>query len=122
MPWRLKVVSSFGAAHFLRNYRGKCENLHGHNWRVELEVEGNTLDEAGLLVDFKVLKGILAEVLDALDHRLINDVPPFDRVNPSSENIAAFIYREAAKKLPAGVRVSSVTVWESDSSCACYWE
>ena len=118
--WRLKVIDSFSAAHFLRNYKGKCENLHGHNWKVELEVEGERLDETGLLIDFKELKKILKNVLELLDHRLINDIPPFDWQNPSSENIAKFISEKVEERLPEGVRVASVTVWESERACATY--
>ena len=121
MPWRLKVKNSFSAAHFLRNYHGKCERLHGHNWRVELEVEGDRLDEMGLLMDFKDLKRILGEVIDRLDHCLVNELSPFDRVNPSSENLARYIFEEVKKRLPEEVRVHSVTVWESDSACATYF-
>lgn len=121
MPWTLRVIDGFDAAHFLRNYRGKCENLHGHNWRVELEVEGDSLDDAGMLVDFKVLKGILKEVVERLDHVLLNEVAPFDEVNPSSENIARYIFEEVARRVPEGIRVRSVAVWESDTACAVYW-
>ncbi|NPA15136.1 MAG: 6-carboxytetrahydropterin synthase QueD [Deferribacteres bacterium] len=122
MGWILRVIDSFSAAHFLREYQGACENLHGHNWRVELEVVGDELDETGLLVDFKRLKAVLKEVLDVLDHRLLNEIPPFDRVNPSSENIARFIFCEAGKRLPESVKVKSVAVWESDRACAVYFE
>ena len=118
--WRLKVIDSFSAAHFLRNYKGKCENLHGHNWKVELEVEGESLDETGLLIDFKELKKMLKDVLELLDHRLINDISPFDQYNPSSENIARFISEKVEERLPEGVRVTSVTVWESEKACATY--
>ena len=122
MPWILKVTDSFSSAHFLRNYRGKCENVHGHNWKVELEVIGERLDETGLLIDFKVLKGILRDVLGVLDHRLLNEIPPFDTCNPSSENIAKVIFEQVRERLPEGVRVRSVTVWESDNACATYFE
>ncbi len=120
MPWILKVSDSFGSAHFLRNYRGKCENLHGHNWRVEVEVMGNEIDEAGMLVDFKVLKSALKRVIEPLDHRLLNEVPPFDVENPSSENLARYIFRRLQKEL--SVRVYRVTVWESENACATYFE
>ncbi len=122
MPWVLKVTDSFSSAHFLKNYRGKCENVHGHNWRVELEVVGEKIDKTGLLIDFKVLKGILKDVLGVLDHRLLNEIPPFDRCNPSSENIAKVIFEQVKERLPEGVRVRSVTVWESDNACATYFE
>lgn len=89
---------------------------------MELEVFGDKLDKTGLVLDFKLLKRILKEVLDRLDHRLINEIEPFDKINPSSENIARFIFEEVAGKLPEGVKVHSVTVWESDSACAKYFQ
>ncbi len=122
MGWILKVIDSFSAAHFLREYQGVCENLHGHNWRVELEVVGEELDKTGLLVDFKFLKTVLKEVLDVIDHKLINDIPPFDKLNPSSENIAKFIFQEVGLRLPKSVKVKAVSVWESDKACATYFE
>ena len=122
MEWTLKVIDFFSAAHFLRNYRGKCENLHGHNWKVELEVKGNRLNEAGFVMDFKELKRILKEIVEELDHKLLNEKPPFNRINPSSENIAKYIFDMDKEQLPPHVRISSVTVWESETSCASYSE
>ncbi len=121
--WVLKVRDSFSGAHFLRNYEGKCENLHGHNWLVEVEVEGDRLDEkTGILIDFKVIKGFLKDILEVLDHRLLNDLEAFRDVNPSAENIARFIYEEMKVRLSSypNVRVRAVTVWESENSCATY--
>lgn len=122
--WRLTVTSDFSSAHQLRNYCGKCENMHGHNFGVELCVEGDRLTpDTELLVDFKVLKQALKQVLDGLDHRHLNEVPPFDRLNPSSENLARHIYTAVAALLAdQPVRVVHVSVSEKDSSKATYRE
>ncbi len=124
--YELTVEDHFSSAHQLRGYMGKCENIHGHNWRVKLRVTGSSLDNIGLLVDFGVLKKILKEVLSRLDHVNLNDNPPFDRINPSSENIAEYICTAVQSDLAGGypgVTVSSVTVWESQtSSCTFYPE
>ena len=122
--WRLTVTSSFSSAHQLRNYCGKCENMHGHNFGVELCVEGHGLTpDTEILVDFKVLKKALNQVLETLDHRHLNEVPPFDRQNPSSENLARHIFTEVAALLrEEPVRVVFVAVSEKDSSRAEYSE
>lgn len=122
--WRLTVTSSFSSAHQLRNYCGKCENMHGHNFGVELCVEGDRLTpDTEILVDFKALKTALNQVLDTLDHRHLNEVPPFDRQNPSSENLARHIFTEVAALLrEEPVRVVFVAVSEKDSSRAEYSE
>ncbi|WP_449242385.1 6-carboxytetrahydropterin synthase QueD [Desulfovibrio sp.] len=122
--WRLTVTSDFSSAHQLRNYCGKCENMHGHNFGVELCVEGDRLTpDTELLVDFKVLKQALKQVLDSLDHRHLNEAPPFDRINPSSENLARHIFHETAALLAdQPVRVVHVSVSEKSSSKATYCE
>ncbi|RMG60387.1 MAG: 6-carboxytetrahydropterin synthase QueD [Deltaproteobacteria bacterium] len=120
--YRLRVRDSFASAHSLRGYEGNCERMHGHNWKVEVEVESCRLDDRGIAVDFRLLKDLLKEVIGKLDHRNLNDVPPFDDMNPSSENIAQFIYGEIKGKLPEGVSLSSVTVWESETASATYSE
>lgn len=122
--WRLTVTSSFSSAHQLRNYCGKCENMHGHNFGVELCVEGDRLTpDTEILVDFKVLKKALNQVLDTLDHRHLNEVPPFDKENPSSENLARHIFTEVAALLAdQPVRVVFAAVSEKDSSRAEYSE
>ena len=120
MPYELFIQADFSAAHALRGYKGKCERLHGHNWRVDLRLAGDRLDAGGMLLDFTDAKRILAEVLDPFDHRHLNEVPPFDRVNPSSENIARVVAEAVAERLPKGVRVASVTAWESDRCAATY--
>lgn len=118
--YTLEVDSDFAAAHRLREYKGQCENLHGHNWRVRLAVAGPRLDATGLLVDFGLLKGWLREELGRLDHEYLNDVPPFDTINPTSENIARHLAERIGARLPAGVRVQYVRVWESDRASAAY--
>ena len=119
--YQLDVESDFAAAHQLREYRGQCENLHGHNWRVRLSVRGDTLDASGMLIDFAVLKHELRDACRALDHRFLNELPPFDRVNPTSENLARHLAEALAARLPAGVRVAAVRVWESDRASASYF-
>lgn len=121
--WRLTITQDFSSSHQLRNYGGKCENMHGHNFGVEVVVEGDKLDDrVHYLVDFKELKRQTKSVLERLDHKHLNEVPPFDEINPSSENIAMFIYGELKPALPAEVRLVEVSVSEKDSSKATYWE
>ncbi|MFN3921020.1 MAG: 6-carboxytetrahydropterin synthase QueD [Caldimicrobium sp.] len=122
--YKLKVKDQFSSAHFLRNYQGACENLHGHNWTVELIVEGEELNEIEILIDFKDLKKILKEVLEELDHRLINDHPYFREKNPSSENLARFIFEGVKEKLRGfpQVKVKEVTVYETEKASATYYE
>ena len=118
--YTLTVEGNFSSAHQLRGYRGKCENLHGHNWKVVLGVRGEELDDIGLLIDFTVLKSMLKEILDGLDHTNINDIPYFTRHNPSAENIARYIaekFRTAlAERGFTKISMDSVTVWESETS------
>ena len=122
--WRLAVRSEFSAAHALRCYRGKCEALHGHNFSVEMVVEGSSLqDGTDLLVDFTVLKSRLNRVLEGLDHRLLNESAPFDKVNPSSENLARHIWLSLAPLMAEpGIRLHSVTVGEKAGQSATYME
>ena len=121
--YELIITSAFSAAHRLRGYKDKCENLHGHNWKVELAVRGTGLNGIGLLLDFKILKERLKSILDGLDHTYLNDLSHFKKVNPSSENIAKFIYKQASKLLNSGeITVSAVSVWETESSRAVYRE
>ncbi|RME27073.1 MAG: 6-carboxytetrahydropterin synthase QueD [Deltaproteobacteria bacterium] len=119
--YRIKVIRTFAAAHHLRNYNGKCENTHGHNYRVEVEVEADRLDGAGLAVDFGVVKARLDEVLDYLDHCDLNALPEFTERNPSAENIARVVYEKLKGAFSGeGTRLAAVSVWESDTSCATY--
>jgi len=114
----------FSAAHSLREYGGNCENLHGHNWIVELVCQSETLDDIGMILDFRVLKKALSDVLDKLDHSFLNDLEPFKSANPSSENIARYIWNEVISRLPheKPVSLASVKVWENEDSWAEYRE
>lgn len=121
--WRLCVRDDFSAAHALRNYNGKCERQHGHNFEVELCVEGDALDQAnGLLLDFGILKSELRDVLSSLDHQMLNQIPPFDQINPSSENLARHIWQTMEVRLPDNVHLSGVSVSEKGSQTATYME
>jgi 6-pyruvoyltetrahydropterin/6-carboxytetrahydropterin synthase len=122
--WRLSVSSEFSAAHALRNYGGKCENPHGHNFRVEVVVQGDKPDpDTEIIADFSLLKQDLNTVLSGLDHSNLNDVPPFDRINPSSENLSRHIFRGMAPLAEKrGVHLCSVGVWEKDTQGAVYCE
>jgi 6-pyruvoyltetrahydropterin/6-carboxytetrahydropterin synthase len=121
--YELKIISQFAAAHRLREYEGKCENLHGHNWKVEVYVTGNKLGKNGLLIDFKLIKNATKKVLNELDHRFLNELDAFKTINPSSENIARHIFTELSREVNTeDIKVSRVTTWESDSACASYTE
>jgi 6-pyruvoyltetrahydropterin/6-carboxytetrahydropterin synthase len=121
--YKLKIITSFAAAHCLINYQGDCENLHGHNWRVEVSVLAQELDKAGLGIDFKVLKAETNALLKTLDHKYLNELTPFVGISPSSENISRFLYLELSKKMNnENVRVEMITVWESDFASATYYE
>jgi 6-pyruvoyltetrahydropterin/6-carboxytetrahydropterin synthase len=120
--FEVTVQQTFAAGHALRNYRGKCENVHGHNYRIEVTVEGEQLDSIGLLVDFVELKRLMKDAIDYLDHRFINDLEPFDKVNPSAENIAKYFHDRITAGLSneVPVRLAQVKVWETDTSSAVY--
>ena len=121
--YRLTVRDEFSAAHFIEEYPGKCERVHGHNWRVEVTVCTQQLNELGLAIDFRVMKQVLKAVLERLDHYNLNQVEPFNTINPTSENLAKYILQEFRKLITAeGIEVASVTVWENDRSSATYSE
>ncbi len=122
--YRAGVWDHFSSAHYLRNYQGKCENLHGHNWKVEIVVKGESLNKSGMLVDFGILKRYLKEVLDLLDHKCINDeIDYFKDKSPSSENIAKYIYDNMSDRLKDfDVSVDYVKVFESENSFAVFSE
>ncbi len=121
--WRLTVAGDFSAAHALRHYEGKCERLHGHNYQVELVVQGEILDKkTHMLMDFKDLKAILKETLEEFDHSLLNDRPPFDSINPSAENLSKVFWQRIEAKLPKGITLFSVSVAEKDGQSATYME
>ena len=119
--FELKVVTHFAAAHQLTMVAKKCENLHGHNWKIEVYIAGDKLNEAGVVMDFGEIKGHLADIKKSLDHRFLNELECFQKGNPSSENIARFIAETMQEKIAEpGIRVSRVSAWESENACATY--
>ncbi len=119
--YEISVEQHFDAAHFLRGYQGKCEALHGHSFRVVVKVRASRVDDIGIAYDFKILKQHLGDILSRFDHTCLNDVAPFDKINPSSENIASTIYNELKLKLAgAPVSISCIEVWESPQSGVAY--
>jgi len=119
--FELKVVTHFAAAHQLTMVAKKCENLHGHNWKVEVFVAGDKLNDAGVVMDFGEIKGHLADIVKALDHRFLNELECFQHGNPSSENIARYIAESLQEKIvQPGIRVSRVSAWESEDACATF--
>ncbi|MDD5120617.1 MAG: 6-carboxytetrahydropterin synthase QueD [Candidatus Omnitrophica bacterium] len=115
--YSLRVEGAFSSAHNLRGYKGKCEELHGHNWRVQINIKSDRLDKIGMVLDFKLLKNKLSACLEQMDHKYLNKLPYFKKVNPTSENIAAYIYKKLIVQIPL---LKSVTVWENNTSCATY--
>lgn len=119
--YHLSIRTHFAAAHRLVNYQGDCENLHGHNWHVEVTVAARELDAAGLGIDFKILKRQTKELLAELDHKYLNDLPPFIETSPSSEQIARFLFNRLSERLDTdNVTLERVTVWESEYASASY--
>jgi 6-pyruvoyltetrahydropterin/6-carboxytetrahydropterin synthase len=124
--FEVMVEAQFAAGHYLRNYRGKCENPHGHNYKVQVTLRGEELDAAGLLLDFKLLKQVMRPVVDRLDHQMMNDLEPFLEQNPSAENLARYFYQETNKQLSemtgGRVTVKECLVFETDFTTAKYYE
>lgn len=121
--YELSVKASFSAAHRIKGHRGGCANLHGHNWDVEVLIRGDKLDKTGFVVDFKVVKKAMREIMDGLDHADLNALPPFRKSNPTSEHLAAHIFRKAAARLDCPrYRVSGVRVAESPGTSVLYRE
>jgi 6-pyruvoyltetrahydropterin/6-carboxytetrahydropterin synthase len=124
--YEVTVEDSFAAGHYLREYRGKCENPHGHNYKVRVTLAGKELDRAGLLLDFKDLKEVMKHVIDRLDHQMLNDIDPFRTLNPSAENLSKYFFDETKARLTqktnGRVFVKDVTIWETDTTTARYYE
>ena len=119
--YELKIVTHFAAAHQLTMVGAKCENMHGHNWKIEVHVKGQRLDEGDVLIDFGEIKMHVADIMKGLDHRYLNELAQFTDHQPSSENIAHFIADELQKRIDRpGINVSRVAAWESDDACATY--
>jgi 6-pyruvoyltetrahydropterin/6-carboxytetrahydropterin synthase len=122
--FQVSVDETFSAGHALRGYKGKCENVHGHNYKVRIILEGPGLDSIGLLYDFTHLKRVIRGIVAGVDHKFLNDQAPFDVINPSAENLAKFFYDETSRQMngmPQGARIARVTIWETDTTSASYW-
>lgn len=123
MGYELGIVQEFAAAHKLNNYEGNCRNIHGHTWKVEIVVKGNELDAAGMLIDFRKLKQLASELInEKYDHKFLNEIEPFDKINPTAENIAREIYRGMQKMLEGIAEIRYIKVWESPTAYALYYE
>ena len=121
--YQLKVVTDFSSAHTLRDYPGACSRMHGHNWKVELEAVATQLDDIGMGVDFKVMKQAAREVSAELDHQYLNELEPFKEINPTAENIAAYMYREISVRINSKtIKVTALTLWETERACVRYSE
>ncbi len=121
--YELMIETTFSSAHQLRGYKGKCEDLHGHNWKVNIYVQADMLNEIDLAIDFHELKRYTNEVVEQLDHGFLNEIFPFTEINPSSENIAKWIFDSLKKKVEGEhISLTAVTVWESDTASATYYE
>lgn len=120
--YELKVITHFSAAHQLREFQGKCEHLHGHNWKIEVYIGSHILDDVGVVIDFRILKDHVNDIMKQLDHTFLNDLQPFQKTNPSSENIAKFIAEALAARLgESTAMVTRVTAWESETASATYY-
>jgi 6-pyruvoyltetrahydropterin/6-carboxytetrahydropterin synthase len=120
--FELKTITHFSAAHQLKAFHGACENLHGHNWKIEVYVTSHVLDDTGVVIDFRILKNHVRTIMETLDHKFLNDVPAFKDTNPSSENIARHVAEQLSRLLEERqIKVSRVTAWESENACATYY-
>lgn len=121
--YTMKILTDFAAAHYLREYEGECSRLHGHNWKVEVTVNASALDNVGMGMDFKVIKKATKDLINELDHYNLNDIPPFDKINPTAENISAYLYKELSARLNNDTaKVEAITLWETDRACVTYAE
>jgi 6-pyruvoyltetrahydropterin/6-carboxytetrahydropterin synthase len=124
--YEVTVEAGFSSGHYLRNYKGKCENPHGHNYKVRVTLAGTELDTTGLLLDFKLLKQVLRPVIERIDHQMLNDLEPFIELNPSAENLARYFFDQTNHQLDGmtqgRVRVKDCTIWETDTTTATYYE
>ena len=121
--YQLKVVTDFASAHTLRDYPGACSRMHGHNWKVELEAVATRLDDVGMGVDFKVMKKAAREIGGRLDHQYLNELEPFKEINPTAENIAAYMYKEISALINSDtIKVTALTLWETERACVRYSE
>lgn len=119
--YELVLQKTFAGAHSLRDYEGECENLHGHNWKVEVTLRSEGLDKLGMVIDFKVVKKMLKEILSRFDHSHLNDLDEFKKLNPTTENVSKIVYERLKEKLPSEISVAKVKTWESDGCAAAYY-
>ena len=120
--YTISIEARFSAAHQLVGYKGHCGRMHGHTWKIRVEVKTYQIDEIGISIDFKELRSLTESVLASLDHQTINEIPPFDKMNPTAENLSRHIYKEIEKDLKPPIRMVSVTVWESENHAVTYTE
>ena len=120
--FELVVETDFSAAHNLREYKGQCEKLHGHNWKVQVVLKAEKLDKLGMVMDFREVKRIVGEIMNKFDHTYLNELADFKILNPTTENLSKILFDELKNTLPLGVKVSRVTTWESDRCGAIYFE
>ena len=121
--YTLKVVTDFAAAHTLRDYPGACSRMHGHNWKVEAEVVASELNDIGMAIDFKEIKKEVRSIAKELDHYYLNDLEPFQTINPTAENIACYFYQQLSQRINSeAIKVSALTLWETERACVTYSE
>ena len=121
--YEIKIVTTFSAAHSLRNYPGNCKNIHGHNWKIEVVMQSEHLDDLGMSIDFRMLKQETEGLLNTLDHTFLNDHSPFNTINPTAENMARWLYETLSKRINGPrAKVSRLSVWENENSSASYFE
>ena len=120
--YKLSIESKISAAHRLREYNGPCARVHGHNWKIRVEVTATQLNEVGIAIDFSDLKKITWQVIGPFDHNDFNEIAPFDKLNPTAENIAKFFYTEIKKLLPGGIKLVSIEIWETEKYLVAYAE
>ncbi len=121
--YTMKIITDFSAAHLLRGYPGVCSRLHGHNWKVEVIVRAKELDSIGMGLDFSDIKKATKELIKKLDHRNLNELVPFDTINPTAENVSAYLYAELSKTInTTQIKVGAITLWETERACVTYTE
>ena len=120
--FRLSAILSFSSAHYLNDYNGNCARLHGHNWKVQVEVSAQNLNKIGMALDFKDLNKIAWDVIGKFDHQVVNEINPFNKLNPTAENMARYFYQEISRELPAGVKMEKLSLWETEKYLVEYSE
>lgn len=120
--YKIAVKTHFDSAHLIRNHNGRCRNLHGHRWDMEVVFSGGELDEMGMIIDFKDIKKILKEITDKYDHHNLNEIPPFDVINPTAENLSRIIFQEIKKRTPEAIDLTEVKIWESPDAWVSFSE